>query len=75
MGIVRNICQVLKKLKHGEPQPKFCPRCGSSKIRLSSRFDVWLTPEQYVCENCGYRGPIVMELEEKQKPSSLKRGE
>jgi C4-type Zn-finger protein len=23
-----------------------------------------LTPEQYVCENCGYKGPVVMEIEE-----------
>jgi hypothetical protein len=42
--------------------PKCCPKCASSKLSLSSTFDVWLTPEQYVCENCGYKGPIVMEL-------------
>jgi len=42
---------------------KCCPRCGSSNIRLSSSFDAWLTPEQYVCANCGYKGPIVLERE------------
>jgi predicted RNA-binding Zn-ribbon protein involved in translation (DUF1610 family) len=43
---------------------KLCPKCRSSKLKLSSSFDVWLTPEQYVCENCGYKGPIILEVEE-----------
>ncbi len=25
---------------------------------------MWLTPRQYHCENCGYTGILVMELEE-----------
>lgn len=67
MGILRDLREVFKRLKHKNISPKFCPRCGSPKMRLSSRFDIWLTPEQYVCENCGYKGPIFMELEEKEK--------
>ena len=42
---------------------KVCPICGSRNIHLSSSFDGWLTPEIYVCENCGYRGPIILEIE------------
>jgi len=76
MGTLKNLREVLKGLKRGKltkPTPKFCPKCGSSKLRLSSSFDVYprmygLTPVQYVCENCGYRGPIAMELEEEGKP-------
>ena len=64
MGILQNMREVLKGLKRRGAVKKLCPRCGSSKLQLSSRFDIWLTPEQYVCENCGYRGPIVMEVEE-----------
>jgi len=59
-------------MKRSQPTPKFCPRCGSSEIQLSSRFDLWLFPEQYVCLKCGYKGPVVLELEkeeEKEKPS------
>jgi len=63
MGKLQNFREVVKNLKHNKPSPKLCPRCGSPKLRLSSRFDIWLFPEQYFCENCGYKGPIVMELE------------
>jgi phage-related protein len=31
---------------------------------LSSSLDYWLTPKKYICEECGYHGPIVMELDE-----------
>ncbi|MFQ6065012.1 MAG: hypothetical protein ACE5L6_06010 [Candidatus Bathyarchaeia archaeon] len=63
MGILENIRDVLRGLNRGRPLRKRCPRCGSSTLRLSSRFDIWLTPEQYVCESCGYKGLLVMELE------------
>ena len=76
MGALKNLREVLKGLRRREltkPTPKFCPKCGSSGIKLSSSFDVYprmygLTPGQYVCENCGYRGPIAMELEEEGNP-------
>jgi len=67
MGLLKNLRDVLKSMKRKSPTMKLCPRCGSPKLRLSSSFDVWLTPEQYICENCGYKGPIVMELEEKKE--------
>lgn len=35
-------------------------------MHLSSSLDYWLTPKKYVCENCGYVGPIVMELEKEE---------
>ncbi|MFB0501118.1 MAG: hypothetical protein ACETVP_01470 [Candidatus Bathyarchaeia archaeon] len=70
MGILKNFRDVLKSTKRRSPTLKLCPRCESPKLRLSSRFDVWLTPEQYICENCGYKGPIVMELEEKKENTS-----
>lgn len=40
-----------------------CPRCGNKNIKLSSRFDAWLMPKRYVCEACGYIGPIVLEID------------
>lgn len=64
MGIFENLREVLKGLKRRKLAPKLCPKCRSPELRLSSRFDIWLTPEQYVCGNCGYKGPVVMEIEE-----------
>jgi len=66
LGILQNLREVVRSLKHSQPTPKLCPRCASPKLRLSSRFDIWLLPEQYVCDNCGYKGPIVMELEKEE---------
>ena len=42
---------------------KVCPKCGSPKLNLSSKFDIWLTPRRYVCDECGYMGPVVLEIE------------
>ncbi|MDH5438487.1 MAG: hypothetical protein OEX76_06260 [Candidatus Bathyarchaeota archaeon] len=67
MGMLKTLSDVFKSMKRRSPSLKLCPRCGSPKLRLSSRFDGWLTPEQYICENCGYKGPVVMELEEKKE--------
>ena len=60
------IRDVLKNTKHRKPTQIFCPRCASPKIALSSSLDVWLTPKQYYCEECGYLGMIVMELEKEE---------
>jgi len=57
------IRDILKNAKHRKPTQIYCPRCASPKIALSSSLAVWLTPKQYFCENCGYLGIIVMELE------------
>lgn len=40
-----------------------CPICGSTNIMKASPFSGWLLPEEYICLNCGYRGPIVAEVE------------
>jgi len=54
---------ILKNTRHRKPNMIFCPRCASPKIQLSSSLDVWLTPKTYYCEECGYHGILVMELE------------
>jgi len=72
MGTLKNLREVLKGLKHKKltkPTPKFCPKCGSPKIKLSSNLDTYprmygITPGQYFCESCGYKGSMAMELEE-----------
>jgi len=74
LGLLKNLREVVGSLKRSQPKPKLCPRCASPKLRLSSRFDIWLFPEQYVCENCGYKGPIVMELEKEGTEQKTKEG-
>ena len=72
MAILRNLREVFKGLKHkktGVRVHKLCPKCGDPRINLSSGFEIYsrlygIVPEQYFCEICGYKGPIVMELEE-----------
>jgi len=69
MGILQDMREVFKILKHRGPSKIYCPRCGSPRIHLSSSLDYWLTPKKYVCEDCGYVGPIVMEIEKKDNKS------
>jgi hypothetical protein len=33
-------------------------------MRFSTKLDGWLTPGRYVCNDCGYVGSIVLEVEE-----------
>ena len=63
MKPLKNAREVFKTLKHRKPTRIYCPKCASPKINLSSSFDIWLLPKKYLCENCGYLGTIVMELE------------
>lgn len=40
-----------------------CPLCGSLNIRKASPLSGWLLPDEYACPDCGYRGPVVGEVE------------
>lgn len=62
MKILRDIVELFKSMKHRSPSKIYCPRCGSPEIHLSSSLDYWLTPKKYVCDKCGYSGPLIMEL-------------
>jgi ribosomal protein S27AE len=67
MKLLDSVWEVFNTLRHHRPSKKYCPRCGSSEIHLSSSLDYWLTPRKYVCGKCGYVGPIVMELEKEEE--------
>ncbi|MGD6934087.1 MAG: hypothetical protein ACQCN5_07775 [Candidatus Bathyarchaeia archaeon] len=67
--------EVFKTVKHRKPAPIFCPRCASPKIHLSSGLDLWLTPKSYICEECGYTGLIVMELEKENEENTKENKE
>jgi predicted RNA-binding Zn-ribbon protein involved in translation (DUF1610 family) len=69
MKMLQNVREVLKSLKHRKPAKIYCPKCCSPKIKMHSSFDLWLTPQKYVCDNCGYIGPIILELEKEEEKS------
>jgi predicted RNA-binding Zn-ribbon protein involved in translation (DUF1610 family) len=54
---------VLKDMKHAGPMPQVCPSCGSTRIRQHGSLNGWLLPAVYVCEDCGYTGKFVLELD------------
>jgi len=54
----------VKDLKHSATAPKACPVCGSVNVRFVGSLSGWLLPAMYVCEQCGYSGSLVLELEE-----------
>jgi len=63
---LENTRDLLRAIKHSKPKAIFCPKCCNPDLKSSSGFagiDMWLTPRKYVCEKCGYVGPIFMELE------------
>jgi len=62
-----DVREVLKSIKHRKPTKIYCPRCCSPKLKLTSSMAVWLTGEQYYCEQCGYTGAVVMVLEEEKE--------
>ncbi len=68
---IKNLARIIHSFKRKSGNVIIvCPRCGSPNIHLSSNLDAWLTPERYVCWNCGYEGPLVLELEIKKEDRS-----
>jgi transcription elongation factor Elf1 len=67
MKAIGNLRNIFKTLKHKKPTQIFCPKCASPKLSLSSSLDYWLTPQKYVCSECGYRGTVFMELEKEEE--------
>ncbi len=63
MKKLENIRDVLRTMEHRKPSGIFCPKCANPNVRFISTLDGWLTPRQYLCEKCGYNGPLIMELE------------
>jgi len=66
VGTFQDLREVVKNLKHRRETQKYCPRCGSPRLKLADGADFWLNPGKFVCQDCGYRGFIVMEKDEYQ---------
>ena len=61
MPILDEIIEILKNSKYSSPQPVFCPKCHSPKIKLKESYGI--LPQIYHCEECGYEGSLILELE------------
>jgi len=60
---IGDILDIFKDARHSTPKPVFCPNCKSPKMRSNESYGI--LPQKYVCDDCGYEGNIVLELEEK----------
>ncbi len=69
MNLFREMGDMLRSVKHRRPAQVYCPRCFSPKIRLSGGLDFWFNSRKYVCTECGYYGPLVLELEKIEEKS------
>ena len=70
--VFKRFREIVRGLKRRRATPKFCPRCGSPELEFSSSFEAYpklygIAPTQYLCERCGYKGPIAMEIDENEK--------
>ena len=62
MALIKEILEVFKKVKvKSRPSVLVCPACGSKRI---IQIFTGITPTRYVCEDCGYTGYLVVEIEE-----------
>ena len=61
MPRLNEIIDILKQSKHSIPRPVFCPKCQSPKIKLKESYGI--LPVMYHCDDCGYEGPLILELE------------
>lgn len=66
MGLLQNMREILGTMKRRKPTKIYCPRCGSPSLHISSSSDFFITPARYLCDKCGYLGPIYMELEKEE---------
>ena len=60
---MNHIFETVKNLKRSGPAPQACPACGSMKIKMHGSLSGWLLPPIHACEECGYVGHLVLELE------------
>lgn len=68
MTNLKELRETIRQIKHGKPQPKFCPLCKSHNIYPLSILGI--LPTTYVCRDCGYRGAMALEIDLDQKEAA-----
>ena len=59
---LKGLSDKLFKIRHRAPKPVFCPKCGSHKMQVNESYGI--LPHMYTCTECGYEGPLFLEIEE-----------
>ena len=59
---LKGLSDKLFKIRHRAPKPVFCPKCGSHKMKVKESYGI--LPHMYTCTECGYEGPLFLEIEE-----------
>lgn len=54
---------MLRRSRHEAAGKMVCPRCGKSRIHPGGSLGWGMLPVAYVCEDCGYRGHLVVEVD------------
>ena len=49
------------KRRNLKGKKKLCPNC-LCQMKMFGELSGWLVPEEYLCENCGYKGHVALEL-------------
>lgn len=64
MKRLKGILEALRRVRHRRTSIKVCPRCGKSNIRPEGSLGFGFLPVIYICEDCGYRGYLIIEVDE-----------
>jgi len=65
--------EAVRGLKHTDHIAFACPSCGSLKIRPAGSLSGWMTPAVYACEECGYVGGLILEIDPEDRDESEKQ--
>ncbi|MBI4176498.1 MAG: hypothetical protein HY518_04785 [Candidatus Aenigmarchaeota archaeon] len=52
---------------------KVCAVCGSGDVTFANTASGWLAGQEYMCKNCGYVGPLLIEVDSEEKERMQKR--
>ncbi|MGQ4832844.1 MAG: hypothetical protein ACP6IS_02960 [Candidatus Asgardarchaeia archaeon] len=67
------VFDALRKLRRKKERTiKLCPVCLSPHLRLASSISGWLVAETYHCIDCGYTGPIYIEVTPEEAEKMIK---
>ncbi|MBI4020359.1 MAG: hypothetical protein HY367_03430 [Candidatus Aenigmarchaeota archaeon] len=52
---------------------KVCAICGSSDVTFARTASGWLAAQSYMCKDCGYVGPLVVEIDSMEEKERMQR--
>jgi len=61
---LKGALEALRRVRRTRTNLKICPRCGKANIRPEGSLGFGFLPITYVCEDCGYRGHLIIEVDE-----------